>query len=515
MANDRFRAAMSAVQGVLWTNDAEGRMVGEQPGWAALTGQSPAQYEGYGWAEAVHPDDAQPTIDAWHESVAKREIFVFEHRVRRHDGAWRLFSIRAVPLLDPDGTLREWVGVHTDITDRKQAESRLRESEEQLQLAVDAAEIGLWDVDLVTDTLFWHARSKAMFGISADAPVFMADFYSGLHPDDRDRVSVAFAAAIDPDQRARYDVEYRTIGKEDALTRWVSAKGRGVFDDDGRCRRAIGTVIDITERRAQAEAAEASRRLLDAVLEAMPVGVIIADPSGRLVRSNPANAVLWGETPVTESVDDYAPWVGYWPDGRRIQPHEWTLARAVQQGETCQGELVEIERFGGGRRFTLNSAAPVRDRQGRTVAGIVAQLDVTDRVTAERALLAFNQSLEAQIAQRTAELQTAKVAAEAGARVKAEFLANMSHELRTPLTGMLGVHDLLHADPGLSDRQRHFVDLAQDSGRALLCIVNDIPTSRRSRPGRWRSSACPSACVNSSRPAASWARRRSSRRAST
>lgn len=61
---DRFRAAVEAVQGVLWTNDAEGRMVGEQPGWAALTGQATADYQGYGWANAIHPDDVDPTIAA-------------------------------------------------------------------------------------------------------------------------------------------------------------------------------------------------------------------------------------------------------------------------------------------------------------------------------------------------------------------------------------------------------------------------------------------------------------------
>ena len=129
----RFRAAVGAVEGVLWTNDAQGRMKGEQPGWAALTGQSYDQYQNFGWAAAVHPDDAQPTIDAWNEAVAARKTFVFEHRVRRADGAWRLFSIRAIPALNEDGSVREWVGVHTDIT-------ALRDLTENLESLV-AAEV--------------------------------------------------------------------------------------------------------------------------------------------------------------------------------------------------------------------------------------------------------------------------------------------------------------------------------------------------------------------------------------
>jgi PAS domain S-box-containing protein len=120
----RFRAAVAAVNGVLWTNNAAGEMEGEQAAWAALTGQTYDEYRGYGWAKAVHPDDAQPTLDAWKDAVAARRTFDFEHRVLRHDGQWRLFAIRAVPVLNDDGSVREWVGVHTDITDRRRAEDR-------------------------------------------------------------------------------------------------------------------------------------------------------------------------------------------------------------------------------------------------------------------------------------------------------------------------------------------------------------------------------------------------------
>jgi PAS domain S-box-containing protein len=133
LGRDRFRAAVNAVRGVLWTNDATGRMTGEQPGWAALTGQSQAEYEGYGWANAVHPDDREASVAAWNEAVAERKTFVFEHRVRRRDGVWRTFAIRAIPVIEPSGAIREWVGVHTDITEQRDAEAELRESNEEIQ----------------------------------------------------------------------------------------------------------------------------------------------------------------------------------------------------------------------------------------------------------------------------------------------------------------------------------------------------------------------------------------------
>jgi PAS domain S-box-containing protein len=134
-SEQRFRAAVDAVQGVVWTNSAQGEMQGEQSAWAALTGQSIDQYQGFGWSAAVHPDDAQPTIDAWLAAVRERKPFAFEHRVQRHDGTWRDFSVRAIPILDAFGTIREWVGVHIDITEQREGERSLRNIEAALREA--------------------------------------------------------------------------------------------------------------------------------------------------------------------------------------------------------------------------------------------------------------------------------------------------------------------------------------------------------------------------------------------
>ena len=131
---------------------------------------------------------------------------------------------------------------------------------ELIRLATDASEIGWWDVEEGDGRLSWPPRVKAMFGISANAPVTMDDFFSGLHPDDHDRVAAAYAGAADASRRELYDVEYRTIGKEDGAVRWVAAKGRGIFDEAGRCIRVIGTAIDITQRMRLQEEKQARDR---------------------------------------------------------------------------------------------------------------------------------------------------------------------------------------------------------------------------------------------------------------
>ncbi|MGI4794334.1 MAG: MHYT domain-containing protein [Janthinobacterium lividum] len=131
----RFRVAAEAVGDVIWTNTPDGQMQGEQSDWSRFTGQARAEYEGLGWTRAVHPDDLAPTRAAWSAASASEGVFQFEHRVRRHDGAWRLCSIRAVPVRDGEGALIEWVGVHEDITERRVAELELREARDRAEAA--------------------------------------------------------------------------------------------------------------------------------------------------------------------------------------------------------------------------------------------------------------------------------------------------------------------------------------------------------------------------------------------
>ena len=121
----RFKAAVEAVEGIMWTNDARGEMHGAQPGWGALTGQAEDEHAGFGWSKAVHPNDAQPTIDAWLQAVEAKRPFVFEHRVRRADDVWRRFAIRAIPVLDEASEIREWVGVHSDVTEAREREEQI------------------------------------------------------------------------------------------------------------------------------------------------------------------------------------------------------------------------------------------------------------------------------------------------------------------------------------------------------------------------------------------------------
>jgi PAS domain S-box-containing protein len=138
----------------------------------------------------------------------------------------------------------------------------LDESETRLRLATNAAKIGTWDFDPVSGRLSWDERCKAMFGIFSNGVIsYESSFLAGLHPDDRQMADDAVAKALKPDGGGDYDIEYRTVGIEDGIERWIAAKGGAMFAGS-KAVRFIGTVIDITERKKTEEALAASEAAL-------------------------------------------------------------------------------------------------------------------------------------------------------------------------------------------------------------------------------------------------------------
>jgi len=279
-----------------------------------------------------------------------------------------------------------------EVERQRAVEEALRHREEQLRLATDAAEIGLWDIDTRTDTLFWPPRVKGMFGISPDADVSMRDFYAGLHPQDRELISGAFAAALDPARRALYDVEYRTIGKEDGVVRWVAAKGRAIFDANDQCVRVIGTAIDITARkRAESHLRElnetlerrvmealAEQRILANVFERTDALILVVDMHYRLLAINKAGADdferLYGLRPkVGESLLEL---LQDRPSHRADVKAAWDRALS---GQT----YVSIQDFGDTtlqrRSFELRFEV-LRDTNGVQIGAFQFGYDVTERL---------------------------------------------------------------------------------------------------------------------------------------
>ena len=274
----RFRAAVDAVQGVIWTNNAAGEMTGEQPAWAALTGQAYDEYQGLGWAAAVHPDDAQPTIEAWNTAVAERRTFVFEHRVRCQDGVWRPFSIRAIPTLDADGGVVEWVGVHTDISERLAAEQSLRELNETLENRIaartaqlEASEARLrtifetgfqYQALLTPEGVLLDANATSLQGIQSRLPdvigrPFWETPWFTATPGMAETVRGAVAVAADG-EAVRLEIH---LDLPEGGWRWFDFSLRPIRDADGSVIALVPEAVDMTQRRQAEEALRQAQKM--------------------------------------------------------------------------------------------------------------------------------------------------------------------------------------------------------------------------------------------------------------
>lgn len=124
-SEERYRSLVIASAQVVWTTTPSGEIDGDLPEWRALTGQSLEEIQGLGWLNAIHPDDRQHVSEVWDEAIRTSTIYNTEYRVRRHDGSYSYFAARGVPVREPDGRVREWVGTCTDIDERRQAEQAL------------------------------------------------------------------------------------------------------------------------------------------------------------------------------------------------------------------------------------------------------------------------------------------------------------------------------------------------------------------------------------------------------
>ena len=249
----RFRAAVTAVSSIVWTNNDRGEMTGEQVAWGTFTGQTYQDYQGFGWANAVHPKDAQPTIEAWHQAVAERRMFLYEHRVRRHDGAWRHFTIRAVPIQEHDGSIREWVGVHTDVTEERHLIDALKEGEHRFRAVADNIAQLAWTAD-ATGFISWYNRRWYEFTGTTFEQMQGWGWQAVHDPDHVVRVTDKFrrdiASGVDWEDTF-------PLRAKDGNYRWFLSRAFPIRNDAGEVTMWFGTNTDVTE---QLETERALRR---------------------------------------------------------------------------------------------------------------------------------------------------------------------------------------------------------------------------------------------------------------
>lgn len=247
-SEERYRSLVEATAQWVWITNAQGEPLNASSIWENLTGQTQEDWQHWGWLDAVHPDDRDRTAQKWTQAVETKSIYETEYRVRMTDGNYRHYSVRGVPVLEPDGHIREWIGTSTDITERKQMDEQIRESEQKFrQLAENIPQIFyLYSVDK-SQTLYISPAYEKISGKSCESFYEKpSSWLDAIHPKDYQHVIAAYEKRLRGE--GNFNEEYRII-RPDASIRWISARTFPILDETGQVYRLGGIAEDITERK--------------------------------------------------------------------------------------------------------------------------------------------------------------------------------------------------------------------------------------------------------------------------
>jgi diguanylate cyclase (GGDEF)-like protein/PAS domain S-box-containing protein len=204
------------------------------------------------WMRIVHPDDRERQQRDIARSLEQDQAFSCEFRIIRPDnGEVRWISSRTKVERDATGAANR-IGGHLDITERKNAEEALRDSEERFRLAAEAAGLGVWDYDLALDRREWSGRLREILGVSPDVEPSMAAVTACIHPADREKFQRTLREAHTSDV-ARFEASFRILRANDGAERWITLNSWRTNRADNSMRRIITTVRDVTDEKTAEE----------------------------------------------------------------------------------------------------------------------------------------------------------------------------------------------------------------------------------------------------------------------
>ncbi len=378
----RFRALADATATAFWTVDELGDpRAADTIRWPYLTDLPPEAVHA-GWLAAVHTDDREPGNAAWQAGLAEGRPFSFEQRVRQRDGSWRHFLVRAVPVRDADGAIREWVGADIDITNRKRVEEVLRERDELLRLTLHAARAGDWTLDLATGREAWSPEIFPLLGRQPDEiePAF-ANLLTVVHPDDRE--SLRDQASVDIASGREGQAEFRVVWP-DGSVHWILSRGRTIVDATGESRR-VGLMLDITERKQAEIARLENEERLRLGIDVAGFALLEVDYEADVIHLSAEAARLYGLGDAAVTLPREQVHAAFHPDDRDELTRRIAVGPRPDEEEPYTTEYRVLWPSGEVRWLSVRKQVVFnRDRPTpRPVRSMLAALDITARKQAE------------------------------------------------------------------------------------------------------------------------------------
>jgi PAS domain S-box-containing protein len=360
--------------------------------------------------------------------------------------------------------------IFRDISSAVETEEQLRRTQERLDAALSAGEVGTWVWDIPADRLIADRNLARLFSIPEEQveEASMQTFIERIHPDDRERVERTLNESMQENQ-SHFRTEYRVL-QPDGTSCWLIARVTYERDDAGRPLRMSGVVLDITERKRAEEALRDSEARLRELADAMPQIIWVTRPDGYHEHYNRKWYEYIGLDYEHSKGNQWANPLH--PDDQERSRQRWE--QALQTGEPYEIEY-RFRRHDGVYHWFLGRALPVRDSNGQIVRWYGTCTDIEDmkRLQEER-----QQLLESERAART-EFERAN-------RLKDEFLATVSHELRTPLQSILGWAGILRRNRSSEPELAKAADIIERNARLQAQLVADLLDVSRIISGKLR-----------------------------
>lgn len=251
ISEQRYRILTDLTQNIVCVRNPEGKFIAPQPSWEQFTGQTFEQYKNFGWLDAIHPNDRDAFYSVWQQSVRTKTPFQYSLRLHCRTDEYRYVISQAAPIFNWENNISEWVGAYLDIHELKQVENALRETTMNMNMAIQASGMGIWNWFIQEDRLIWDSQMHQLFGITVEQ--FRGTFKSivdNIHPDDRESVMQLIKQVLQ--DRQDYRADFRIIWPDKSI-HYLSTRGK-VFDAPNQSLRLTGVCWDITtQKRLEAE----------------------------------------------------------------------------------------------------------------------------------------------------------------------------------------------------------------------------------------------------------------------
>jgi PAS domain S-box-containing protein len=374
-----LRQITQTIPGMLWSATLDGRVDYCNRPWLDFTAMTLEQARGWGWTAAIYPDDRDTLIDHWHASLTLGTPLDAEARIRRFDGAYRWFLIRANPLRDESGRIIKWYGTNLDIENRKQGEEDLRARELSWKQIVDNIPGLVHTTGATGEVEFLNQQVLEYFGKPSEE---LKDWFrlGIVHPDDLPHVIEAWRRSVETGQP--YEVEQRNRGADGAY-RWFQSRGRAVRSPEGEITAWYWLNTDIEDRKKAEEALQANERNLGLIVDSIPGLVVRMSAAGEVELANRQLLEYFGK----ELAD-----IRNWITSGVVHPDDLQRAIETTGNSFATGDPYDMEirvrRHDGVYRWFQARGIPLRDAEGRIVSWYALHTDIDDRKKVEEALRA-------------------------------------------------------------------------------------------------------------------------------